>query len=100
MARFPPSARAVFDEAVEIASPEERRAYLERACAGAPALRQEVEALLAAYADAGSFLETPPVPPGDTDPRPAAERAGAMIGPYKLLTQIGEGGMGVVWMAE
>ncbi len=101
MATFPLNAKAVFDEAVEIASSDERRGYLERACADAPALRQQVEALLAAYADAGSFLETPPVPPRDgIELRPAAERPGTLIGPYKLRQQIGEGGMGVVWMAE
>src|SRR5687767_5013369 len=103
MATFPLSAKAVFDEAVEIASSDARRDYLERACAGAPVLRQKVEALLSAYAEAGSFLESPPVPPRDPidlDVRPAAERPGTMIGPYKLLQQIGEGGMGVVWMAE
>ena len=46
MATFPLSAKAVFDEAVEIASPDQRRDYLERACADAPDLRNEVEALL------------------------------------------------------
>src|SRR5262245_44440826 len=101
MAALPLSAKAVFDEAVEIASPDERRAYLERACAGAPVLRQQVEALLSAYADAGSFLESPASPPRDSmDLRPAAERHGTMIGSYQLLQQIGEGGMGVVWLAE
>ena len=101
MATFPLSVKAVFDEAVEITSPNERRDYLDRACADAPFLRLQVEALLAAYAEAGSFLESPPSPPRDTmDLRPAAERPGTMIGPYKLLQQVGEGGMGVVWMAE
>src|SRR5262245_35413367 len=101
MAAQPRSPRAVFDEAVEIASPEERRAYLDRACADAPDLRQKVEALLAAYADAGSFLEAPAVTSGATiDLPPAAERPGTLIGPYKLIEPIGEGGMGAVWMAQ
>jgi len=84
MATFPLSAKAVFDEAVEIASPDERRDCLERACANAPALRQTVEALLSAYADAGSFLESPPAPLGDSmDLRPATERPGTIIGRFK-----------------
>jgi hypothetical protein len=48
------SAKAVFDEAVEIASPDERRDYLERACADAPVLRQKVEALLLPSLEVGS----------------------------------------------
>jgi WD40 repeat protein len=54
-----PSAKAVFDKALEIQSPAERQAYLDAECAEAPTLRQKVEALLKAYAEAGSFLESP-----------------------------------------
>src|SRR5262245_30676077 len=82
----------IFAEAVQIADPAARDAYLDRACAGDAALRREVEGLLAAHDGAGSFLARPPV----TVP----EAPGSRIGPYKLLQQIGEGGMGVVWMAE
>jgi WD40 repeat protein len=55
----PPSARAVFDHALEMESPAQRQAYLDAVCAEAPALRQQVEALLKAYAEAGNFLESP-----------------------------------------
>jgi WD40 repeat protein/serine/threonine protein kinase len=91
----------VFDEAAEIASPDERRAYLDRICADAPDLRQKVEALLAAYQQAGSFLEAPAAAPDETVTQaPTAEQPGTAIGPYKLIEPIGEGGMGTVWMAQ
>jgi serine/threonine protein kinase len=64
-------------------------------------LRDKVEALLRAHADAGSFLEGPPLGAEQTQHFDSiAEQPGTVIGPYKLLEQIGEGGFGVVYMAE
>src|SRR6516164_822298 len=59
MERQAPGVRAIFDQAREIHSHGERTAFLDRACAGAPDIRGEVEALLRAGDEAGSFLETP-----------------------------------------
>jgi signal transduction histidine kinase/tRNA A-37 threonylcarbamoyl transferase component Bud32 len=99
-----PNVRSIFDRALEIGSDAGRRVFLDEACAGAPAVRQQVEALLAAHAAAGSFLEAPPSAViRDTGPavdQPPFELPGTQIGPYKLLQQIGEGGFGIVFMAE
>src|SRR5437762_13615004 len=87
--------------AVEKKTPAERAAYLEGACGPDAALRALVEGLLESHEQAGSFLEQPLFEPSPTtDPPLDPEKPGAVIGPYKLLQQIGEGGMGTVFMAE
>ena len=92
--------KTIFGQAVALSSPAERAAYLQGACAGDPGLRAEVESLLRAHGEAGPFLgERGPAPAATTE-GPVREGPGTVIGPYKLLQQIGEGGMGTVFMAE
>ncbi len=92
---------AIFNDALELA-PTERSAYLDRACAGNIPLREKVEALLKANEQAENFLEVPPtgLPLTRTVRIPITEKPGDKIDRYKLLQQIGEGGCGVVYMAE
>ncbi len=107
------SVKAIFAEAVEIEDSEARRAYLDRACGGDSAVRGKLDALLQAYHDASRFLEKPAIDADltgvfmprdgsyrDAEPPAIFEGPGTRVGPYKLLQQIGEGGMGVVYMAE
>jgi WD40 repeat protein/serine/threonine protein kinase len=91
-------AKEIFMEAVKI-STDRWDSHVDRACAGDEGLRGLVSALLGAHKDAGSFLESP-APGLATIDAPITERPGTVIGPYKLLKQIGEGGFGVVYMAE
>jgi eukaryotic-like serine/threonine-protein kinase len=95
------SERSIFIAALEKDDAAERAAYLDRACALDLPLRERIERLLKAHEPADSFLERGPSVLDATDNyEPIAERAGTVIGPYKLLQQIGEGGMGAVFMAE
>jgi serine/threonine-protein kinase len=92
---------SIFAAALGKASPAERRAFLAEACAGDAELRAGVEALLLAHDNPDSFLE--PRSAGlalTVDEQPIRECPGTVIGPYKLLEQIGEGGFGVVFMTE
>jgi hypothetical protein len=91
---------SIFVAALDKRSAEDRAAYLDEACGHDSELRRHMERLLNAQASAGSFLQDRvPGPAGTIDQQPQ-EQPGTIIGPYKLLQQIGEGGMGVVYMAE
>src|SRR5262245_8662973 len=97
------NAEAVFLAALEKATPQERAAYVEGACADDAGLWARVQELLKADDQSQGPFDVPP--PGiavtsDDVRSPKGEVAGTVIGPYKLLEEIGEGGMGTVWMAQ
>jgi hypothetical protein len=110
-----PSEKSIFLNALERESPSERDAFLAEACAGDAQLRASVEELLHAHERTDNPLDEPPheltgqlvnsgklgvSPAGNVYYSPIAEAPGSVIGPYKLMEQIGEGGFGLVFVAE
>jgi len=93
------SLRALFDEAVEIEDKQARSAFLDKACGENAELRANIDELLQSEESAGGFLAESKCIAFDLDSA-IDEREGARIGRYKLLQKIGEGGCGVVYMAE
>ncbi len=87
----------IFSQAADLRDGKERAAFLDSACAQDQKLRTAVERLLK-YDVADSFLKPPVIESLLTSP--TTEQVGTMIGPYKLIEEIGEGGMGNVFMAS
>ncbi|MCI0379141.1 MAG: protein kinase [Gemmataceae bacterium] len=103
MTPTPSDVKSIFGRALEIAAPAGRAAYLDGACGNNAELRAEVEGLLATLDRAGPFMGRPAaaaVLEQTGAYEPLVEGPGSHVGPYKLLQQIGEGGFGIVFMAE
>jgi eukaryotic-like serine/threonine-protein kinase len=95
--------KGIFESAIEIASADERQGYIKGACGNDPDLFARVQALLKAHAEATGFLREESAAENKTirlGESAVTEGPGTVIGRYKILQQIGEGGCGVVYMAE
>ncbi len=95
MTKFNERVEAVFEAALALETEAQRAEYVSRACPE-PELRAEVESLLAAHEHSDSILEERTI----RAELPLSEGPGTVIGRYKLLQKIGQGGMGVIYMAE
>jgi hypothetical protein len=92
------SEETIFDAAIQKANPAERAAYLDAACGGDAELRRRIEALVRAHQQSGGLLDSSSNDAGSITADvgmhlhhpPIAERTGSVIGPYKLMEQIGE----------
>jgi WD40 repeat protein/serine/threonine protein kinase len=94
------SEESLFQAALSQATEEEQNAYLEGACAGEPALHDRIENLLRLHHEESGLLDDPPPGFEATMEMPSSEHPGMVIDHYKLMEQIGEGGMGLVFVAE
>ncbi|HVK08918.1 MAG TPA: protein kinase [Gemmataceae bacterium] len=94
-----PSFDTVFTAAIELPAAD-RAAYIARACGPDSALRERVERLVAAHFRAGSFLDAPAPELAATVDQPPPDGPGTVVGPYRHMDQVGEGGLGVVFVAE
>jgi serine/threonine protein kinase len=95
------SPETIFGKAIEIQSPDDRRVFLDQACQGDEELHRAVKKLVGDHFRAGAFLDSPVVDFARTaEFEFSSECPGGQIGPYKMLEQIGEGGFGIVYMAE
>ena len=93
-------ARELFMHAVGKLPPEQWDAYVAQTCGRDNELAAHVRQFLQVHREAGKFLEEPAAALVVTIDEPITERPGTNIGPYKLMEQIGEGGMGLVFVAE
>jgi serine/threonine protein kinase/Tfp pilus assembly protein PilF len=92
--------QSIFIEALEKETPAERAAYLMQACGSDVLLRQRLERLLERHHQTDSFLDAPAALLTPSSADAALDSTGTLLGPYQLLKQIGEGGFGVVYLAE
>lgn len=110
MSRLPQQEDELFDQARQMTDPAARTRYLADMCGSDVDMRQRLEELLAASDEAETFFEEtrskldlpapPPAELADVTPTPGEETIGSRIGRYKLVQKLGEGGCGVVYLAE